>query len=105
MAPLSAISTLLGRDHSTVCYALQRVEALRESSPEIDCLVSHLKAQLLGGDSILEEAEAMLLRNRHMSMRSVRAVAAREELLNTIADRVAERVLKDLRQANRAADS
>jgi hypothetical protein len=79
-----------GRDHSTVCYALQRVEALRESSPEIDCLLSHLKAQLLSEDSILEEAEAMLLRKRHMSMRSVRAAAAREGLLNAIADRVAE---------------
>ncbi len=77
------------------------VEALRESSPEIDCLLSHLKAQLLSEDSILEDAEAMLLRNRHMSMRSVRALAHREELLNTIADRVAERVLKDLRQAHR----
>jgi hypothetical protein len=76
-----------GRDHSTVCYALQRVEALRESSPEIDCLLSHLKAQLLNEDSILGDAEAMLLRNRHMSMRSVRAVAHREELPNTIADR------------------
>jgi hypothetical protein len=40
------------------------VEGLRESSPEIDCLLSHLKAQLLSEDSILEEAEAMLLRNR-----------------------------------------
>ena len=46
----------------------------------------------------------MLLRNRHMSMRSVRAVARREELLNTIADRVAERVLKDLGQTHRTTD-
>ena len=85
-----------GRDHSTVCYALQRVEALRESSPEVDCLLSHLKAQLLSEESMLEDAEAMLLRNRHMSMRLIRAVAAREELLNAIADRVAKRLLEDL---------
>lgn len=85
-----------GRDHSTVVYALQRVEALRESSPEVDCLLSHLRAQLLSEESMLEDAEAMLPRNRHMSMRLIRAVAAREELLNAIADRVAKRLLEDL---------
>ena len=74
------------------------VEALRESSPEIDCLLSHLKAQPLSEDNILEDAEAMLLRNRDMSMRSARAAAAREELLNAIADRVSKRLLEDLRQ-------
>ncbi len=85
-----------GRDHSTVVYALQRVEALRESSPEVDCLLSHLRAQLLSEESMLEDAEAMLPRNSHMSMRLIRAVAAREELLNAIADRVAKRLLEDL---------
>ncbi len=38
----------------------------------------------------------MLPRNRHMSMRLIRAVAAREELLNAIADRVAKRLIEDL---------
>jgi chromosomal replication initiator protein len=28
-----------GRDHSTVCYALKRVEALRADDPEVDGLV------------------------------------------------------------------
>jgi chromosomal replication initiator protein len=28
-----------GRDHSTVCYGIQRIEALRESDPEVDALV------------------------------------------------------------------
>lgn len=36
-----------GRDHSTVCYGIQRVEALLESDPEVDTLVTELK-QLLG---------------------------------------------------------
>jgi hypothetical protein len=63
------------------------------------------QAQLLSEDSTLEDAEAMLLRNRHLSMRYVRAVAHREDLLNTIADRAAERVLKDLGKAHPAADS
>ena len=25
-----------GRDHSTVCYGIQRIEALRESNPDVD---------------------------------------------------------------------
>ena len=35
-----------GRDHSTVCYALKRVAALREDDPEVDCLVSSLAAEI-----------------------------------------------------------
>jgi hypothetical protein len=31
-----------GRDHSTVCYALKRVAALREEDPEVDGLVASL---------------------------------------------------------------
>ena len=38
----------------------------------------------------------MLPRNGHMSIRWMRAVAAKEELLNAIADRVAIRLLEDL---------
>jgi predicted Zn-dependent protease with MMP-like domain len=35
-----------GRDHSTVCYSIQRIEALRESSPDVDALISDLKHEL-----------------------------------------------------------
>ena len=35
-----------GRDHSTVCYAIQRIESLRESNPEVDGVVTQLKQQL-----------------------------------------------------------
>jgi hypothetical protein len=41
-----------GRDHSTVCYGIQRIEALRESDPDIDALITDLKHELsLCGDS------------------------------------------------------
>src|SRR3954452_16982512 len=36
-----------GRDHSTVCYAIQRIEAVRESNPDLDSLLSNLKSELL----------------------------------------------------------
>ncbi|MGI8961140.1 MAG: helix-turn-helix domain-containing protein [Bryobacteraceae bacterium] len=35
-----------GRDHSTVCYGIQKVESLRESNPEFDSLLSELKYEL-----------------------------------------------------------
>lgn len=35
-----------GRDHSTVIYSIHRIEALRESDPEVDALVSELKDEL-----------------------------------------------------------
>src|SRR6185437_3335132 len=35
-----------GRDHSTVCYGIQRIEALRESDPDVDALLSALKREL-----------------------------------------------------------
>lgn len=36
-----------GRDHSTVCHGIQRIEALRESDPEVDALLCELKQQLI----------------------------------------------------------
>jgi hypothetical protein len=35
-----------GRDHSTVCYALRRVEGLREIDPEVDGLLATLAAEI-----------------------------------------------------------
>ena len=32
-----------GRDHSTVCHGIQRIEALREADPDFDVLLSELK--------------------------------------------------------------
>ncbi len=42
-----------GRDHSTVCYGIQRIESLRESDPDVDALISDLKRQLSGEDEPL----------------------------------------------------
>jgi hypothetical protein len=35
-----------GRDHSTVCHGIQRIEALRESNPDVDVLLAKLKQRL-----------------------------------------------------------
>jgi hypothetical protein len=35
-----------GRDHSTVCHGIQRIESLSESDSEVDALLTDLKRQL-----------------------------------------------------------
>jgi hypothetical protein len=36
-----------GRDHSTVCYGIQRIEAMRDSDADVDALVGELRRYLL----------------------------------------------------------
>src|ERR1700740_1633809 len=40
-----------GRDHSTVCYGIQRIESLRNTDPDVDALLTELKQQL-GEESV-----------------------------------------------------
>lgn len=35
-----------GRDHSTVCYGIQRIGSLRENDPDVDAIITELKRQL-----------------------------------------------------------
>ncbi len=46
-----------GRDHSTVCHGIQRIEALRESDPDVDLLISGLKRELTGLDVVAPETK------------------------------------------------
>ena len=47
-----------GRDHSTVCCGIQRIEALLESDPEVDVLITDLRHELsASGDSPVEKSE------------------------------------------------
>lgn len=39
-----------GRDHSTVCYGIQRIEAMRDSDADVDGLVGELRRYLLQED-------------------------------------------------------
>jgi hypothetical protein len=36
-----------GRDHSTVCHGIQRIEAMRETDSDVDTLISELKQHLI----------------------------------------------------------
>ena len=43
-----------GRNHSTVCHSIQRIEALREIDPEVDTLLADLKHQILEKHAVEE---------------------------------------------------
>lgn len=72
-----------GRDHSTVCYGIQRIEALRESDPDVDALITDLKHELNGSDDSPAEKPDM---KPHGSVRLSHCD------LQTLADMIAERV-------------
>jgi hypothetical protein len=72
-----------GRDHSTVCYGIQRIEALRESDPDVDALITDLKHELrTSGDLPVEKPD----RKPH------RSVSLSHSDLRTLADLIAERL-------------
>jgi hypothetical protein len=78
------------RDHSTVCHSIQRIEALRESDPEIDALLCELRKQLIehSEQTQWENIDAMRIRGR----RSQVSHPELEHLANRIADRCVERM-------------
>jgi hypothetical protein len=73
-----------GRDHSTVCYGIQKIEALRESDPDVDALLSELKREL--GEAANLPVPAATTENRPP------AVRLRREDLEDLADLIAARV-------------
>lgn len=71
-----------GRDHSTVCYGIQRIESLRESDPEVDALITNLKKQL--GEKSAEHTQSAGMTDELSAMS--------ERALERLADVVAARV-------------
>jgi Bacterial dnaA protein helix-turn-helix len=77
-----------GRDHSTVCHGIQRIEALRESDPEVDLLVSDLKHELTSMDPNTREITDETSDSRFTSLCN----------LEPLADLIAEKVIRHLEQ-------
>jgi len=71
-----------GRDHSTVCYGIQRIASLCESDPDVDALISELKKQL--GEKSAERTQRAELTKEPPEMP--------EHTLDRLADIVATRV-------------
>ena len=77
-----------GRDHSTVCYALKRVAALREDDPEVDGLVSSLAAEI----KTAEPKESGRTDTESQTPPTARIFALSDAFLDALADRHAMRV-------------
>ncbi|MDQ2776102.1 MAG: hypothetical protein M3Y57_14475 [Acidobacteriota bacterium] len=81
-----------GRDHSTVCHGIQRIESLRESDPDVDALISDLKRQLSGeNDSPIAPANQEAFSGPK---------ALREEDLERLAELIASRVCAQLQKTS-----
>ena len=83
-----------GRDHSTVCHGIQRIESLRESNPEVDALLAELKLQLDQGGEGSDETELpeMPRKSARGSQLSV------DELADVVAQRVCAYLEKRLQR-------
>ncbi len=75
-----------GRDHSTVCYGIQRIGALRESDPDVEALITDLKRRLSGDDDSLTSGVDV------QQKASLGSTNRRE--LEALADLIAARVLE-----------
>ena len=84
-----------GRHHTTVCYAIRRIEALRAINADVDGL---LKA-------LVEEIKSMAAsdchRRIHLAGRPapIRMAAITEELLDALADRLIKRLRSSIDEA------
>ncbi len=75
-----------GRDHSTVCYCIQKIERLVESNPEIEALIADLRKLLV------TDAENDSPTMRHLPMRPRLESVLSQPELERLADLVAARV-------------
>ncbi|MGI9071278.1 MAG: helix-turn-helix domain-containing protein [Bryobacteraceae bacterium] len=73
-----------GRDHSTVCHGIQRIEALRETDPDVDALIADLKNQ------ILESNAGGGTEHQDGPVRASYSEARLERLADLISERVCE---------------
>jgi hypothetical protein len=75
-----------GRDHSTVCYGIKRIEALRQSDPEVDALVTDLTRRLCGDGELSLTGEEV--------QQSVSPVDLNRRDLEVLADLIAAQVCR-----------
>jgi hypothetical protein len=82
-----------GRDHSTVCYAIQRIEALRELDPDVDCVLTALTEEIRA--LRLGRAEHKIRLTPTPRVQDTSALIS-EELLDALAERIVDRVFSRL---------
>jgi hypothetical protein len=87
-----------GRDHSTVCYGIQRVESLSESDPEVDALLADLK-QRLSNHAV--DAEPLRTDQHDFSDMEIERIAGAvaEKVYALLTAKLEERFARDFRGA------
>jgi hypothetical protein len=83
-----------GRDHSTVIHGIQRIQALRESDPEVDALLSELKDQLVVSQDERDEKKTSGTSEDRRNASSL----SFDDLAEAIAERVRARIEERLRK-------
>jgi hypothetical protein len=82
-----------GRDHSTVIHAIQRIQALRDTDPEVDALLSDLKEQLARShDQVHERKSWADFKLRNASPLNIDEIA--EAIAERVWARIEERIQK-----------
>lgn len=77
-----------GRDHSTVIHGIQRIEALRESDPEIDALLSELKDRLARSHEERDKSKSVAVDAKVLNASYLNV----DELAEAISERVWARI-------------
>jgi Bacterial dnaA protein helix-turn-helix len=78
-----------GRDHSTVCHAIKRIQALRNSNAEIEGLVSSLIQELRNDDGPEGNPPSATTR---ASLSRAQDMTWTNEMLDDLAERIASRL-------------
>ncbi|MGH9630787.1 MAG: helix-turn-helix domain-containing protein [Bryobacteraceae bacterium] len=78
-----------GRDHSTVCHAIRKIEALRNADPKVDHLLETLTERVLG--SATDRARKQLSGGADTEI--LGNLRLQDGWLDLLADKIAERVL------------
>jgi hypothetical protein len=82
-----------GRDHSTVCYAIRRVEVLRETNPDVDGLLTVLEGEAAALATDCHERKVPRIPAPKMQDADSSFAAER---LEALAEQIANRVLAKL---------
>jgi hypothetical protein len=78
-----------GRDHSTVCHAIKRIQALRDSKPEVEALVSSLIEELrtYNGPEVNPPSATA-----NVGQPQARDIIWANEIIDDLAERIASRL-------------
>jgi hypothetical protein len=79
-----------GRDHSTVCHSIRRIESMKDDNPELDALLTAMRNELRNTESPVPSADDGCHRGQ------LDSASFEEMYLERLVDRIVERVVERL---------